>query len=189
MALKRKDIIKKLETSLDRKRFEHSLRVEKVAVRLAKRHRVSANKASLAALLHDCARRYPRRRLPGVAKKFRIKVDDVSRFEPKLLHAELGAILAKKEFGVRSKDVLEAIRKHTVGAPNMTRLEKIIYLADHIEEGRDFSGVSRVRKLAARDLDKAVIESASNMLRFLLQKGLPVHPGTVRTRNHYLLKR
>jgi len=185
---KKEDILKKLEKVLDRERFEHSLRVEKVAVKLAKRHGVSKNKASIAALLHDCARQYSRRQLLRVARKFRIKIDPVSFFEPKLLHAKLSALLAKRDFGVISKDVLGAIEKHTVGAPNMSKLEKIIYLADHIEEGRDFSGVNRARKLAAKDLDRAIIESASNMIRFLLQKGLPVHAGTVETRNHYILK-
>jgi predicted HD superfamily hydrolase involved in NAD metabolism len=185
----REDIIKKLAKVLDRERFEHSLRVEKVAVRLAKKHRASKTKASLAALLHDCARQYSRQQLLKVARKLKLKIDAVSEFEPKLLHAELSARLAKRDFGVRSRDILDAIEKHTIGAPNMSKLEKIIYLADHIEEGRDFSGVSKIRRLAARDLDAAIIESSSRMLRFLLQKGLPIHPGTVKTRNHYLLKK
>ncbi len=188
MVSARKDIIKKLEKVLDRERFEHSLRVEKIAVKLAQKHRVSRTKASTAALLHDYARQYTRRQLLRVARKFKIKIDPVSLYEPKLLHAELSALLAKRDFRIGSREILGAIAKHTIGAPKMSKLEKIIYLADHIEEGRDFSGVRKVRKLAAKDLNGAIIESASNMLRFLLQKELPIHPGTIRTRNHYLLK-
>lgn len=186
---RRKDIIKRLERSLDRERFKHSLRVENVALVLARKHGVSVKKASIAALLHDYARKYSRAGLLRAARRLRLKIDPVSRFEPKLLHAELSARLARKDFKITSPEILNAIRKHTVGAPGMNKLEKIIYLADHIEEGRNFSGVKRTRRRAFKDLNRAIVESSSNMLRFLLQKGLPVHPGTVRTRNYYLLRK
>jgi len=181
-------IINKLKAVLGTKRFKHSLRVEKIAVLLARKYRVSTKKASLAALLHDYARQFDRQELLRQATKFKLGIDPVSRFEPKLLHAELSALLAKKDFGISQKDILEAIRKHTIGAPRMTSLEKIIYLADHIEEGRNFTGVSKVRRLAQRDLDKAVVEATANMLKFLLEEGLPIHPGTIETRNYYLMK-
>ncbi|MEE8638658.1 MAG: bis(5'-nucleosyl)-tetraphosphatase (symmetrical) YqeK [Candidatus Margulisiibacteriota bacterium] len=185
---RRKDIIRKLKETLDPERFEHSLRVEKTAVALARRYRVSTQKASLAALLHDYSRKYSRKGLLKQARRFKLKIDPIRKFEPKLFHAELSALFAKNEFGVTSKQILGAIRKHTIGTPSMTKLEKIIYLADHIEEGRSFSGVRKIRSLAAKNLDKAILESSSNMLKFLLQKGLPIHPGTVQTRNYYLLK-
>lgn len=181
-------ILKKLKADLDQPRFEHSLRVEKTAVALARRHGVSVKGASLAALLHDYARKYSRAELRKLARRFKLTIDPVSRFEPKLFHADLSALLAKLDFKVSDKAVLAAIRKHTVGAPRMSKLEKIIFLADHIEEGRNFSGVAKVRKLAAKDLDAAVAESASNSLNYLLKKGLPIHPGTVATRNYYLFR-
>jgi len=117
-----------------------------------------------------------------------IKIDPIQKQEPKLLHAELSAHLASLEFGVRSSEILSAIKKHTTGSPNMTKLEKIIYLADHIEEGRDFAGVNTMRRLAFNNLDKAILESASNMLKYLLEAGLPIYSGTIETRNYYLLK-
>lgn len=181
-------IIKKLKQELDPARFKHSLGVEKTALALARRYRVSKQKTSLAALLHDCARKYDRPALLRQAKKFGLKIDPVSRFEPKLFHAELSALLAKQDFGIRSAEILNAIRKHTLGAPGMRKLEKIIFLADHIEEGRDFAGVKKLRQLAGRDLDQAIVASTSLTLKHLLAKGLPVHPGSIRTRNHYLLR-
>ncbi|MFH1684639.1 MAG: bis(5'-nucleosyl)-tetraphosphatase (symmetrical) YqeK [Candidatus Margulisiibacteriota bacterium] len=180
-------ILKKLKANLDRSRFEHSLRVEKTAVTLARRHGVSVIKASLAALIHDYARKYSRVELLKQARRFKIKIDPVSQFEPKLLHAELSALLAKKDFKILDKQVLAAIRKHTVGAPKMSKLDKIIFLADHIEEGRSFSGVRKVRRLATKDLDGAVAESAANSLKYLLKLGLPICSGTIQTRNYYLL--
>ncbi len=184
----RKEIIKALKETLGPERFEHSLRVEKIAVALARKYRVSTKKAGLAALLHDYSRKFTREELLKQAKKFGLKIDPIRKFEPKLFHAELSALLVKRDFGITSPEILEAIKKHTVGAPKMTKLEKIIYLSDHIEEGRDFCGVKKTRRLAFKNLDQAVIESTSNMLEYLLKEGLPIYPGTIQTRNYYLLK-
>lgn len=183
---KRNEILEKLKTELDPERFKHSLRVERTAEALARKHQVSVQKASLAGLLHDYARKFSRKELLKQAKKHRQKIDPISKLEPKLLHAGLSALLAKRIFGITSSEILKAIRRHTVGTPAMTKLEKIIYLADHIEEGRKFSGIKKVRAWADKNLDRAVFESASNTLKYLLVNNLPVHPGTVATRNYYL---
>lgn len=184
----RSRIVKKLRETLGPERFEHSLRVEKIALALGKRYRVSSKKISPAALLHDCARRYDRKELLRKARKMGLKIDPVRKLEPKLFHGEIGARLARDEFGVRSSDILRAIRHHTTGAPGMSKLEKIVYLADHIEEGRDFPEVTRLRNLAFKNMDRAIFESASSMLRFLLEKKLPIYPETVLTRNSFLEK-
>ncbi|MBN3033812.1 MAG: bis(5'-nucleosyl)-tetraphosphatase (symmetrical) YqeK [Candidatus Saganbacteria bacterium] len=184
--LERKEIVEKLEAELGRERFTHSLRAEKIALALAKKFGVGQKKASLAALLHDCARRYDRKELLQKARRLGLLIDPIRKFEPKLFHGEIGAWLARREFGVRSAGVLNAIRRHTTGAPGMTKLDKIIYLADHIEEGRAFTGVDKLRRLAFRDLDRAIYESASAMIRFLVKQGRPIYPPTVVTRNYYL---
>ena len=189
MALLREEIVAKLQANLDPARFAHSLRVEKIALALAKKWKADQKQAGLAALLHDCARRFDRSGLLRQAKALGIKIDPVQQFEPKLLHAELSSLIAQAEFGVKSPAVLAAISRHTTGAPNMSRLDKIIYLADHIEEDRDFRGVFELRRLAFRDLDRAVIASAQNMIQYLLERGLPVDPATILTRNYLLLKR
>ena len=183
---KRNEIIKKLKEMLNPERFEHSLRVEKIALALAKKHGADRRKISLAALLHDCARRYDRKGLLKIAGKMGLKIDPIRKFEPKLFHGEIGARLAREEFGVKPADILRAIRSHTTGKPGMSKLEKIVYLADHIEEGRNFPEVGKLRKLAFRDLDQAVFESASAMLKYLLREKLPIYPETIHTRNSYL---
>jgi predicted HD superfamily hydrolase involved in NAD metabolism len=179
----------KLKRALDRERFAHSLRVEQTALSLAKRYGVDQGQAALAALLHDYARKFDRPGLLKEAKKRKIRIDPISRLEPKLLHAELSARLAQEEFGIKDRAVLNAIRKHTLGAPGMSKLEKIIFLADHIEEGRDHPGIARVRALAAQDLDRAVVAVLTATVQYLLRKELPVHPGGIKTRNYYLLNR
>ncbi|OGC24356.1 hypothetical protein A2291_02385 [candidate division WOR-1 bacterium RIFOXYB2_FULL_42_35] len=185
--LNRNTILKKLEKSLSPERFQHTLGVEKTAVKLAQQYGISVKSASLAALLHDYARKYSSQQLLQQAKKHKLKIGPLEKFEPKLLHAELSAVLAQKDFGIKSKPILSAIAKHTLGSPKMTTLEKIIYLADHIEEGRQFKGVNKIRKIAFNNLDRAIVESASNMLKFLTDNSLPVDPRTIKTRNYYLL--
>lgn len=138
--------------------------------------------------MHDCARKFDRKGLLRQARKIGLSLDCVKRFEPKLLHAELSAYFAEKEYKVKNREVLKAIARHTVGSAGMSKLDKIIYLADHIEEERDFSEIEKVRKLAYKDLDQAVIASTNLMLKYLLEKELPIYEGTVRTRNYYLLK-
>jgi predicted HD superfamily hydrolase involved in NAD metabolism len=185
----REEIIKRLKETLDPQRFEHSLRVEKIALKLAARYRVNKQQASLAALLHDCARRYDRPGLLREAKKLGLKIRPLDRAEPKLLHGELGVRLARQEFRVKTLPVLAAIRWHTTGKPGMSKLAKVIYLADHVEEGRDHAAAGRLRKLAFRQLDRAIAAAASAQLEYLLQRGVPVDPATLETRNSYLKKR
>jgi predicted HD superfamily hydrolase involved in NAD metabolism len=186
--LDRNEIVKKLEGSLDRERFEHSLRAEQIALKLAKKYHVNEKNASVAALLHDSARRYDRPELLRQARRLKLEIDPIRQLEPKLFHGEIGAFIAKHEFGVRSAEILRAIRNHTTGAPEMSKLEQVIYLADHIEEGRDFAGVAKLRRLAFQDMDRAILGSTSAMIGFLLEQGLPVYQPSVATRNYYLVK-
>jgi predicted HD superfamily hydrolase involved in NAD metabolism len=182
------DLEIKLKKLLPKERFQHSLRVKEAALKLAQGFSVDKNKVRTAALLHDCSRYLKSPEMVEAAKGFGIKVTKIEEFEPKLLHARLSARIAKRDFGITDKEILTAIEKHTVGHEEMNTLDKIIYLADHIEEGRDFKEVSRLRKLASKDLDRAIAASASSMLRFLIDQELPIFEQTVRTRNYYLMK-
>jgi predicted HD superfamily hydrolase involved in NAD metabolism len=178
----------KLKELLPRDRYEHSLRVERSALALAKHYRVPVSKASTAALLHDCSRFLSPGQMLAKAIALGLKVGRTEKFQPKLLHARLSAIFARKLFKVTDRQVLTAIERHTVGAEKMSCLDQIIYLADHIEEERDYQGVHEVRKLAYRDINAAVAASTSHMIAALLKKGLPVFEETVKTRNAHLLR-
>ncbi|MFH1826599.1 MAG: bis(5'-nucleosyl)-tetraphosphatase (symmetrical) YqeK [bacterium] len=186
--IKREEIIKKLKAALNRDRFKHSLRVEKAAVYLAQQHGVAVKKASIAALLHDYGRQFPRNQLLKQAQKHKIKTGSLEKAEPKLVHAKLSALLAKKDFKITDPDILSAINKHTLGSPRMTKLEKIIYLADHLEEGRSYPEAKKIRQLAQHKLDQAVALAAAQAILYLLRMNVPIHPGTILTMNYYLLK-
>lgn len=177
----------KLSKALSPKRFNHSLGVSKTAAKLAEKFGEDIEKSKLAGLLHDCARSISNNNLLQMAEAFGIVVDDVERYQPILVHAPLGAYLAKSDYGIDDPEILKAITLHTTGAANMSRLDKIIYLADCIEPNRDFPGVDKLRKLAAKDLNAAVLEAFDQSLQFVIERGLLIHPATVEGRN-YLLK-
>lgn len=181
-------IRKKLKELLPKDRYEHSLRVERSALALAKHYRVPVSKASTAALLHDCSRFLSPEQMLAKAAALGLKIGKMEKFQPKLLHARLSAIFARKLFKVKDRQVLAAIERHTVGAEKMSRLDQIVYLADHIEEERDYKGVGEVRKLAYKNIDAAVAASTSRMIAALLKKGLPVFEETIKTRNAHLLR-
>lgn len=181
-------IIKRLRSLLGPARFKHSLRVRNMVLYLSKSHSVNTKKARIAGLLHDVSRHMDRNGLLRFAEKIKMNIDPISRFEPKLLHAALSAYIAKKTFGIKDAQVLKAISSHTLGRKDMSILEKLVYVADHVEEGRTHAGVMAARKLAKADLDQAIVAISGSMIKYLVGKGLPVHPMTVEVRNYYILK-
>ena len=183
-----KNIIKKLKSLLGPSRFKHSLRVREKVLHLSKFHRIDLKKASIAGLLHDVSRYMDRKGLLRFAEKIKLPIDPISRIEPKLLHAPLSAYIARKIFGIKDRQILKAISSHTLGHKNMSMLEKIIYVSDHIEEGRSHAGVVDARQLAESDIDQAIVAISSSMIKYLLGNKLPVHPTTFEVRNYYLLK-
>ncbi len=183
-----KNIISRLKSLLGPSRFRHSLRVMEKAVSLSNIHKVDQKKAAIAGLLHDVSRYMDRPGLLRFAEKIKLKIDPISRLEPKLLHAPISAYIAKKRFGINDRQILKAISSHTLGRKSMTALEKIVYIADHTEEGRMHSGAAKARRLAEKDLDMAVVAVSTSMIKYLTDKDLPVHPMTFEVRNYYLLK-
>lgn len=186
--MKKHTIHSLLKDSLTKKRYQHTLNVVEVAERLALWYDCNVDKASLAALLHDCAKNFSDNELITFAKANNLKIDPVTLREPQLLHGPVGAVIAKNTFGVTDKDVLNAIRYHTTGRRNMTLLDKIIYLADYIELGRIYPGVDKLRELAFEDLDKATIQALTNTICYVAVLNSLIHKRTVNARNDLIIK-
>jgi predicted HD superfamily hydrolase involved in NAD metabolism len=140
-------------------RYAHSVRVARNAELLARRHGVDAEKARLAGLLHDLARLYSPERLIAECEARGIEIEEAARRHPMLLHARLGAALARELFGVNDSEVLSAIEKHTTGADEMSLLDRVVYLADSLEPGRMFPERADLWRLALGDLDAAMRET------------------------------
>lgn len=162
------EIQEKLKEILKRKRFEHTLGVRYTAAALAMCHGCDVYQAELAGLLHDCAKGYTEQELLEISSQRGIVVSVAEEKAPHLLHAKVGAYLAEHIYGVEDQDVLEAIRFHTTGKPSMTKLEKIIFIADYIEPNRKMlEALPEVRKMAFQNLDKTMFQILENTLRYL----------------------
>lgn len=133
----------------------HVAGCEATAIRLAELWGEDIEKAATAAILHDATKRLKNEEQLQLIEKYDIVCDDDLRNSPRLLHALTGAVIAEKKFSA-PEDVCSAIRWHTTGRPGMTKLEKIIYLADFTEPTRDFEGVEELRKAVEEDLDSAM---------------------------------
>ena len=179
---------RELQRRLKRGRFAHSIGVANTAVKLAKRFGVDETKAYVAGLLHDCAREFENDELPAQATLRGIKISDVERATPLLLHAYISAKMITEIYGVDDAEISQAIHRHTVGAADMTPLDKIIYFADMIEPNRNYPGVEKLRALAeTADLDEILLTAFSETIIFVVQKNSLVHPDTVAARNFLLL--
>ncbi len=185
-----KKIRKKLEKSLDSKRYEHTLGVAYTASALAMSSGENPEKALLAGLLHDCAKCMSNEKKIAVCEKNKIAITEIERKNPFLLHAKAGCYLAKKQFHIHDTDVLNAILYHTTGRPRMSLLEKIIYIADYIEPGRKHApNLSEVRKMAFQDLDAALLQILSDILGYLKSSSVPIDPMTQETYDYYIAQK
>ena len=159
-------------------RYAHTVRVARCADVLAHVHRLSSSKARLAGMLHDLARLYPAPRLIAECELRGLKIDAFERENPVVLHARLGAELAKEQFSVRDSDVLSAIAKHTVADATMSPMDCVLYLADGLEPGRHFEGRAEHWALALVDLRAAMRATLESTLVYLHRKGIAVAPQT-----------
>lgn len=179
-----------LQQSLKPKRYEHSVRVYMTALKMAEHYHANVNKVAIASLIHDCGRQIPKEDSVAKAKELGIPVDPVEETQPILLHAKLGVYYAIHKYGVSPDDreVLDAIRYHSTGTVDMTQTAKIVFLADLIEPGRDFEGVETLREASFQDLDRGMLLSYDNTIRYLLEDGLLIHPDAIAGYNQLAAK-
>ncbi len=169
------------------KRMPHVLGTEQEAVCLAERYGADVTKARIAALLHDCTKKLDMDEQLALCRQYAIPLDELEQKALKLLHSKTGAAIARDVFAV-DDEVYNAILYHTTGKPDMTLLEKIIYLADYIEPTRDFPGVETLRRTVYEDLDRGLLLGLTMTIDEMEEMGNPVHHMT-RDARDYLLKR
>lgn len=180
------EIRKKLKKAQDKERYEHTKGVMYTAGCLAMAHGYDIEKSMLAGLLHDCAKCIPNDEKLKLCEENDIIISSVERENPFLLHAKLGALLAKTEYGVTDPLVLHAIKVHTTGEPDMNLLDKIIYIADYIEPNRNkASNLEHVRELAFHDLNACMAEILRDTLIYLKKRGGNIDPATQLTYEFY----
>ena len=158
------------------------------ALTLADIYGCDYEKTRIAAISHDCAKELSCEVLVNIAQSEDLNLDEVTLSEPQLLHGPIGRVIATKDLDIKDDDILNAIHYHTTGRKNMTTLEKIIYLADVIEIGRNYHGIEEVRKLSTESLDKAIVMAIDNTIRYVISINSLLHPRTIELRNSILLR-
>ncbi|MCK5780857.1 MAG: bis(5'-nucleosyl)-tetraphosphatase (symmetrical) YqeK [Psychrilyobacter sp.] len=170
-----------VENTLPPMRYKHTLGVVEVAKKLALEHNISETKAETAALLHDISKCMTISEMHNY-----IECDETLKYFGnlgELLHGFAGSVYAKQKLDVFDEDILNAIKYHTVGRRGMTTLEKIIYIADAIEPGRNYPSVDEIRKKATTSINHAIIFEVDRKLKYLLKIEAIIHPNTIEMRN------
>jgi predicted HD superfamily hydrolase involved in NAD metabolism len=161
-----------------RHRYAHVLRVARMAERLALAHGVDPLRARVAGLVHDLARLHSDERLLAECTARGMAIDAFERTTPVVLHARLGAELARERLGIDDPGILSAIRKHTVADAVMSPLDAVVYLADGLEPARPFPERAGLADLALRDLDAAMRGTLASSIAYLRGRRLPISPHT-----------
>ncbi|TYS59195.1 HD domain-containing protein [Sutcliffiella horikoshii] len=185
--MNREKALRLVKEQLTERRYVHTIGVMEAAIELAERYGVDKDKAELAAIFHDYAKFRDKDEMRRIIIDQKMP-QDLLQFHDELWHAPVGAYLVEKEAGVSDDEVLEALRCHTSGKINMSTLDKVLYVADYIEPGRDFPGVEQVRESAKSSLDIAVIQAMKNTITYLLTRNQPVYPDTFHAYNDMTMK-
>lgn len=180
--------LKKIKKSLGQERYLHSLSVLKSALKLAESFNLNLKKIKKAALLHDIAKSKSKKELKKILKNSNWNLDDLELNIYPVLHAPAGAVIAQKEFGIHDNQILEAIRYHTLGHPEMGIIAQIIYAADFISEDRNFEGLDKIRFEIKKDFKLGLYLITSHIIKYQLEKNNFIHPYSNNLRNQ-LLKR
>ncbi len=181
------NIKRRVKRELDKERYQHTLGVAYTAACLSMRYGANIEDAYIAGLLHDCAKCIPNDDKFEICKKYDIEVSTYEKENPSLLHAKVGSFLAEKRYGIKDKDILNAIRSHTTGMPAMSLLQKIIFVADYMEPNRNEApDLPQVREQAFLDIDKTICMILEDTLKYLEMKGAKIDPMTKETYDYYI---
>ena len=185
----RAEIIKVLADNLSEPRLNHCLRVEAIAIGLAPHFQAPPELVSPAALLHDLCREYDRDKLLKLAGNFGIVIDDVEKAEPLLLHGSVAAAIAKNTLGINDQLILEAIDYHITGAPGLSPVASLIFVADFIEPGRTFEQARVIREQAFRlNPAEIVLKVFNRSIEYVIKQGFLIHPRSLAGRNELIMK-
>lgn len=183
----RQALIEDLEERLSEARFQHVLSVEKKILQLAEKYQVDPEKASIVALVHDYAKEIDSQEMLRLAKKY-WNNDLLDTATEGIWHGFAAAYLLKTQFACKEQDIIQAVAAHTTGWFEMTSLAKVLYIADYIEDRRDFKGVKKIRKIADQDLDQACYDKIRMTTKHLMKKEEFLFPLQIEVYNEWTKK-
>ena len=180
------EMIMQLSKELKDSRLMHTFGVIDTASALAKAYQADIKKCEKAALLHDCAKYMPLDEMIAICERNFIELNELEKKKNSLLHAKAGACLAYEKYGIKDKEILDAIKYHTTGKPNMSLIEKIIFVSDFIEPGRDFSEkLPMYRMIAMADINLVCMNILKDTLDYLESLNEEIDPLTKETYAFY----
>lgn len=169
---------------LSDKRRVHTYGVASVAVCLARKYGADPEKAEIAALCHDLYRGVGKKKLNKYVEKLGLPPERY-RDNANLSHGKIAAYVMEHKLEISDPDILNAVRYHTTGRAGMSQLEKVIFLADAIEPGREYPLVHELRRVAEDDLDKACMLSLQGTIRYVSQQGVYLDPDTLEALEYF----
>ncbi|HZK44109.1 MAG TPA: bis(5'-nucleosyl)-tetraphosphatase (symmetrical) YqeK [Syntrophomonadaceae bacterium] len=175
-----------IKSKLSPQRVIHSCNVADVAKKLAGQFGIDEEMAYITGLLHDYAKGLAASKLLEIAVQNDLIEDEIEHLIPDILHGKVGAFLLEKEGIIQERQVLDAIANHTLGSINMSELDKIVFLADMIEPGRDYPSLERLHCLAFKDLDAAMLYGLESTIKHCLEEKRLLHSKTIVVRNTFL---
>lgn len=180
--MEREQYLAAIKPRMPEKRYIHTIGVMETAIVLAQKYGEDMKKAETAAILHDIAKYADIEWMESIVRNENLDSRLIG-WGSELLHGPVGAYIAQSEFGITDVELLNAIRFHTTGRAGMSRLEKIVFVADMIEPNRRFDGVDRLRKKAQKNLDKAMSACVRHTLAFLIDTKQPIYPLSIECYN------
>ena len=175
-----------LKNILTEDRYTHTLGVAYTSASMAMAYEGDMEQSYVAGLLHDCAKCIDNDKKISMCLKYNITITETEYKNPFLLHAKLGGFLAMKKYGINDKEIVSSILNHTTGRPDMSLLEKIIFVADYIEPNRSQApNLTAIRKLAFENIDKAVFLILEDILKYLQTMPCEIDPMTQKTYDYY----
>lgn len=175
-----------IKDKLPEKRVTHSLNVAETAVKLAEIYNGDAQKADLAGVLHDYCKYDDLGTMYQIVTSRGLDSNLLS-YGVEILHGPVAALIMQETFGIDDEEVLLAIKNHTTGRAQMTKTEKLVFIADYIEPGRQTPGVEEIRELAYNQgsLDKTIYEISKRTVLYLISKDINVYDATIACLNYY----
>ena len=178
-------IQQELKQVLSEKRYLHSIGTMELAEELAKQYGVNSKEAALSGLIHDIAKEMPKEEQIKYVEENHILIDQLEQTNTGLLHAKIGANIAKIKYGF-SENMQNAIAYHTTGNPEMDKLAKIVFIADKAEKTRNHKEIETVRTLAKQNLDQCILYILDFTIKLNIDEKKLIHPNSILTRNKIL---
>ncbi|MCO6541705.1 MAG: bis(5'-nucleosyl)-tetraphosphatase (symmetrical) YqeK [Lactobacillus sp.] len=169
-------------------RYQHCVRTSERAVQLAKLNNCNLDKAQIAGLVHDYAKERSDADFIAMIKQEKLDAN-LLNYGNAIWHGVVGAYFIKYELGIYDEDILNAVRRHTTGDIKMTTLDKIVFMADYTEPGRDFPEATEARQITDQDLDAGVRYQLEHTLEHLLQKRSQIYPLTIESYNEWVVNK